>query len=112
MYIATGYLTVNGHDYTPGEVVPEQISKERERFLISARVLRIAPGTGKAEEAVAPAAPEAAEKAPQKAAEAPETAPEAGKAPEEGDAAEAAEKAAEGAKKAAGRRTKRKAVKA
>ncbi len=101
MYIATGYLTVNGHDYTPGEVVPEQISKERERFLISARVLRIAPGT---EAAVVPA-PDAAEK-PGKA---PETAPEAAKESAEGPKAEAAEKATEAAKKPARRR---KAVKA
>lgn len=83
-YIATGYLSVNGREYTPGEIVREEIDEEREAFLLRANVLRIprtvgegrkadpaGPAEGRTESAPK-AAPARKEKAARKAAEVPE----------------------------------------
>lgn len=46
MYIATGYLTVGGREYTPGEIIREDIDEERKAFFLRAGVLREARENG------------------------------------------------------------------
>lgn len=64
MYIATGYLTVGGREYTPGEIIREDIDEERKAFFLRAGVLREAKGDGNGRKA-APAPAEPPEKKPE-----------------------------------------------
>ena len=63
MYIATGYLTVGGREYTPGEIIREDIDEERKAFFIRANVLRETRGDGNGRKA-APAPAELPEEKP------------------------------------------------
>ena len=82
MYIATGYLTVGGRDYTPGEIIREDIDEERKAFYLRAGVLRESRGDGEGRKASPAPVPEKIPETParetaSKAKKTPETPPEA-----------------------------------